>query len=114
MGADKALLVLGGITAIERIVSTCHAAGIDEVVIVRRSDAAPIPDDLDAQVVTTSGKGEMADSLRLAYLKLPRTAQAVLIFPVDHALVEVDTVLALRAKLLRDDCAIALPLYRGK
>ena len=47
MGQDKALLQLGGMTAIERIVATCHAAGIDEVIVVRRGDAAPIPDDLD-------------------------------------------------------------------
>lgn len=114
MGQDKALLNLGGVTAIERIVATCHAAGVDEVIVVRRTDAAPIPDHLDAQVVTTSGEGEMADSLRLAYLKLPRDAEAVLVFPVDHALVEADTVLALRAKLQRDDIDLALPLYRDK
>jgi nitroreductase/CTP:molybdopterin cytidylyltransferase MocA len=114
MGQDKALLDLGGVTAIERIVTTCHTAGVDEVIVVRRTDAAPIPDHLDALVVTTSGEGEMADSLRLAYFKVPRAAEAVLVFPVDHALVEADTVLALRAKLLRDDSAMALPLYRGK
>jgi len=113
MGQDKALLDIGGVPAIERITDTCHAAGVDEVLVVRRSDAAPLPDHLDVHVVTTGDKGEMADSLRLAYLKLPREAEAVLVFPVDHALVEVDTILALRAKLLREDCSIALPLYRG-
>jgi len=114
MGQDKALLDLGGVTAIERIATTCHEAGVDEVLVVRRSNAAQLPDHLDVHVVTTGDKGEMADSLRLAYLKLPREAEAVLVFPVDHALVEVDTVLALRAKLLREDCSIALPLYRDK
>lgn len=114
MGQDKALLEIGGVTAIERIVTTCHAAGVDEILVVRRTDAAALPDHLDALVVTTGGEGEMGDSLRLAYLKVPRDAEAVLIFPVDHALVEVDTVLALRAKLLREDCSIALPLYRDK
>jgi nitroreductase/CTP:molybdopterin cytidylyltransferase MocA len=114
MGQDKALLDIGGVTAIERIVTTCHAAGVDEILVVRRTDAEALPDHLDALVVTTGGEGEMGDSLRLAYLKVPRDAEAVLVFPVDHALVEVDTVLALRAKLLRDDCSIALPLYRDK
>lgn len=114
MGQDKALLDIGGVTAIERIANTCHAAGVDEVLVVRRSGAAPLPDHLDVHVVTTGDKGEMADSLRLAYLKLPREAEAVLVFPVDHALVEVDTILALRAKLLREDCSIAVPLYRDR
>lgn len=114
MGQDKALLDLGGVPAIERIVTTCRSAGVDGVLVVRREDAEPLPELPDVQVVTTSGKGEMSDSLRMALLKLPRDAEAVLVFPVDHALVEVDTVLALRAKLLRDDCAIALPLFRDK
>ena len=42
MGQDKALLDIGGVTAIERIANTCHAAGVDEVLVVRRSGAAPL------------------------------------------------------------------------
>ncbi len=114
MGQDKALLDLGGVTAIERIVATCKSAGVDGVLVVRREDAAPLPSGLDAEVVKTSGKGEMSDSLRMALLKLPREAEVVAVFPVDHALVEADTVLALRAKLLAGGRSIALPLYRGR
>ena len=113
MGQDKALLDLDGSTAIERIVTTCRAAGIDDVLIVRRSDAEPLPEAVDAKVVTT-GAGEMADSLRMALLKLPRETEAVLVFPVDHALVEADTVLALRARLAGEGCSIALPLFRDQ
>ncbi|MFK7738992.1 MAG: NTP transferase domain-containing protein [Planctomycetota bacterium] len=124
MGQDKALLDLRGRTAIERVVTTCKAAGIETVLIVRRSDADPLPDSVvgnaevgvaavpGVTVVTTGGKGEMADSLRMAYLKLPREAEAVVVFPVDYALVEADTVLALRATLQSSDVDIALPLYR--
>jgi len=114
MGQDKALLDLDGRKAIERIVATCRAAGIDGVLVVRRADAEPLPEDLDVKVLTTSGKGEMADSLRMALLKVPREAKAVLVFPVDHALVEADTVLALRARLAQGGCSIVLPLFRDK
>ncbi|MCK5940758.1 MAG: NTP transferase domain-containing protein [Planctomycetes bacterium] len=114
MGQDKALIDLGGRTAIERIVATCRAAGVDGVLVVRREGAAPLPETLDVKVVTTSGKGEMADSLRMALLKLPREAEVVMVFPVDHALVEADTVLALRAMMLREKGSIALPLFRGQ
>ncbi|MEC7724234.1 MAG: NTP transferase domain-containing protein, partial [Planctomycetota bacterium] len=88
MGQDTAVLDLGGVTAIERIVATCKSAGVDGVLVVRREDAAPLPGGLDAEVVKTSGKGEMSDSLRMALLKLPREADVVAVFPVDHALVE--------------------------
>ena len=63
MGQDKALLDLGGVTAIERIVMTCRSAGVDQVLVVRREDAGALPEDLEVQVVTTSGKGEMSLSL---------------------------------------------------
>lgn len=114
MGADKALLDLGGRTAIERVVATCRAASVDEVMVVRRQGAEPLPASLDVQVVTVSGGGEMADSLRAAYLALPSSAEAVLVFPVDHALVTADTVLALGVLLRRDTCQIALPLFRDR
>lgn len=114
MGADKALLDLGGRTAIERVVATCRAASVDEVLVVRRDGAEALPGSLDVEVVTVSGNGEMADSLRAAWIALPKTAEAVLVFPVDHALVEADTVLALGALLQRETCRIALPLFRDR
>lgn len=114
MGADKALLDLGGQSAIERVVATCRAASVDEVLVVRRDGAEPLPAALDVQVVTVAGDGEMADSLRAGRIALPQTAEAVLVFPVDHALIEADTVLALGALLRRPTCGIALPLFRGR
>lgn len=114
MGADKALLDLGGVTAIARIVATCRAAGLADVLVVRRQDAAPLAAGLGARVVTVSGDGEMADSLRAAARALSPGDGAVVVFPVDHALVEADTVQALLAMLQRPGCAIAVPLHRGK
>jgi nitroreductase/CTP:molybdopterin cytidylyltransferase MocA len=114
MGRDKALLDLGGKTAIERVVATCRAAGIDEILVVRRDGAEQLPASLAVQTVTVSGGGEMADSLRAAYLALPAEAESVLVFPVDHALVAADTVLALGALSGREGCEIALPLFRER
>ena len=42
MGLDKALLDLGGMTAIERVVKACSEGGIEQAIIVRRSGAAPL------------------------------------------------------------------------
>ena len=114
MGADKALLDLAGVTAIERLVATCRAAGVDDVLVVRRDGAAALPAALAARVVVVPPGGEMADSLRAANAALPAGTDAVVVFPVDHALVEAETVLALLATLQRPGCGIALPLFRGK
>ena len=43
MGADKALLDLGGATAIARVVQSCRDAGIADVLVVRREGADPLP-----------------------------------------------------------------------
>jgi FMN reductase (NADPH) len=114
MGADKALLDLAGTTAIERIVATCRAAGAGDVLVVRRSDAAALPSGLAARIVPVAPGGEMADSLRAARLCLPEGTSTVVVFPVDHALVEAETVLALLALLQRPGGAIALPLFRAR
>ncbi|MBX3462561.1 MAG: NTP transferase domain-containing protein [Planctomycetes bacterium] len=114
MGADKALLDLGGRTAIERVAATCRAASIDRVVAVRRAGAAPLPSSAGVQAVEVAGGGDMAASLRAAHRVLPADVDAALVFPVDHALVEADTVLALTALLRRPGCAVALPLFRGR
>lgn len=114
MGADKALLDLAGTTAIERVVTTCRAAGADEVLVVRRDGAAPLPAGLPARTVVVPPGGEMADSLRAAHAVLPGGTTAVLVFPVDHALVAADTALALLAALQRPAAGIALPLCRER
>ncbi len=113
MGADKALLDLGGSSAIERIVATCRAAGIEQVLVVRRAGAAPLPAS-GVQVVEVMAGGEMADSLRAAHAVLPAAAAQLLVFPVDHALVPADTVLALLGALDRMAAGIALPLFRDR
>jgi nitroreductase/CTP:molybdopterin cytidylyltransferase MocA len=114
MGRDKALVDLGGSVAIARLVATCRAAGVDDVVVVRRANAEALPDGLGVRTVTTGDEGEMADSLRLALRNLPGDADAVVVFPVDHALVTADTVRALVAMVGDAGCGIALPLFRER
>lgn len=114
MGADKALLDLGGLTAIERIAAQCRAAGVDEVLVVRRHGADPLPAAAGVRVVEVPPGGEMADSLRAACLALGPAVERVVVFPVDHALVAADTVLGVLACLQRPGCGIALPLYRER
>ena len=114
MGADKALLDLGGKPLIARVVATCRAAGVDDVIVVRRRGAEPLPSGLPARVAEVPPGGEMADSLRAAHFALPPAARNVLVFPVDHALVAADTLLALFALLERPGIEVALPLFRGR
>ena len=115
MGADKALLDLAGTTAIERIARALLAAGIDELLVVRSQGAAALPQlPIAHRVVLVSGDGDMADSLRAAERELPSSCAMVVVLPVDHALVEADTIAAVVAMAQRDGAAIARPTFRGK
>ncbi|MFO1076641.1 MAG: NTP transferase domain-containing protein [Planctomycetota bacterium] len=110
MGADKALLDLGGEPAIARIAAACRGAGVDETIVVRRPGMAALPA-LGLREVAVADGGEMADSLRAAQAALAGDAAKVVVFPVDHALVAAETVLALTAALDRPGKGIAVPLF---
>lgn len=117
MGADKALLDLAGRTAFEHVAEQCLAAGIDDLLVVRREDAALLPQPQRTppiQIARWSGDGDMADSLRIAESRLPEAATTVVVLPIDHALVLADTIGAVAAAAQRPGIAIALPLFRGK
>jgi CTP:molybdopterin cytidylyltransferase MocA/nitroreductase len=115
MGADKALLELGGQAAIARIAESLRDAGVDELLIVRSEGAATLPPlSLPTRVVLVSGDGDMADSLRAAQRELPAATQVVVVLPVDHALVAADTIGAVAAAAQRAGFSIALPLFEGK
>ena len=115
MGADKALLDLGGMPAIARLCEQCLAAAMDVVFVVRARGALPLPTlTSSVRVIEVSGEGEMVDSLRAVLRALPPEVQTVVCLPVDHALVTADTIAAVAAMAQRDGVGIALPLFRGK
>ncbi|MCA8956448.1 MAG: NTP transferase domain-containing protein [Planctomycetes bacterium] len=112
MGADKALLLLGGESAVERVVRICRAGGVAGVTVVRSRGAAPLPDGLAAESVLSEGS-DMVESVRAGVRALPPECRAVLVFPVDHAMVAEATVSALLAALHRG-AAVALPVSEGR
>ncbi len=115
MGADKALLDLGGLTAMERIARSLESAGVDEMLVVRSREALPLPPlPIAHRIVTVFGDGDMADSLRAAEQEVSPACDVVLVLPVDHALVESDTIAAVIAAAHREGVAIARPSFRGK
>ncbi|MEM7203828.1 MAG: NTP transferase domain-containing protein [Planctomycetota bacterium] len=117
MGADKALLDLDGVTAIERAVRACTDGGAAEIVIVRREGAADLPAAAVpqgvARVVSVPSGGDMAASVRAGLAAASAAAPppaAYLLYPVDHALVTASTVALVLAQLWRGAARIALPV----
>jgi nitroreductase/CTP:molybdopterin cytidylyltransferase MocA len=113
MGGDKALLDLGGTTAVERLAAEIRSAGIHELLVVRAAGAAALPSAAGLATVTT-GPGEMRDSLRAGLRALSGRCTEVVVCPVDHALVAADTFAAVAARVAGGGAAIALPLFQGR
>ena len=113
MGADKALLDLGGQTAVEWVVNACREGCVDPVIVVRAAGAMPLPSSLRARTVVVSNSSAMIDSLRGGLAALP-TATAgcagALVFPVDYPLVSPATISSVVAELLAGG-DLVLPLY---
>jgi len=114
MGGDKALLELGGVPAIARLAEQIGAAGIEQLIVVRRNGAAQLTDLTSARLVEVSGRGDMADSLRAANDVLGPDCERVVVCPVDHALVAAETFVAVTSVLAAETAGIALPLFRGR
>jgi nitroreductase/CTP:molybdopterin cytidylyltransferase MocA len=115
MGQDKALLDLGGTTAIERVVADLELAGVDSVVVVRAAGAGPLPAGLAerAHVVLAHGS-EMIASVRAGVAARPPAADGLLLLPVDHALAGHEALAALIARLDPGHGRIVLPLHGGR
>ena len=114
MGEDKALLDLGGRTAIEWVVASCIDGGVAGIVIVRAEDAAPLPATVtsDHAVVTVSSDQEMLHSVR-AGLGAVASSAGVLVFPVDYAMVKATTVRAVIEGLVAGG-QVVLPLFADR
>lgn len=108
LGADKALIDLGGRSAISRVVEASRRAGFDVVRVVRQRGAAELPQGIPAQVVVVESAA-MIESLR-GGLASHGTAASVLVWPIDHSLATAATVSALRARLAQGGPSIVLPV----
>jgi nitroreductase/CTP:molybdopterin cytidylyltransferase MocA len=98
LGQDKALVDLGGRSAIDRLCSTLLAGGVHGITIVRARGAAPLDRTLGSlwtsglvEVVVVDGTADMLASVR-AGSDAQDAGDPFLVIPVDHALVAPHTV----------------------
>lgn len=113
MGKDKALLELGGETALQRILRHLGSAGLSEPLVVRRRGAEAV-DAPGARVVELAvDDGEMLDSVRAGIAAAP-DAGGYLLFPVDYAMVGPEVLPPLLTDFDPDGDGLVLPLCLGR
>ena len=127
MGGPKALLPLGGMSALERVLATAAAAGLGPAVVVlgfAAEEAAPL---LTAHYTRTphlpppiavrnpAPERGQTSSVQVGLAAVPGAAEAVALWPVDHPLVQVDDVAALLAEArAHPECTIVLPSHASR
>lgn len=127
MGSDKAILPLGGVPVVQRVVGLFHRAGVTDVRVVvghHGERIAPAVRQAGARAVFNPGfEGGMFTSVAAGLQTLDPGCPGVFILPVDLPLVRVHTILGL-LQAWRDlpatggrekdaGCAILHPIYRG-
>ena len=119
-GRLKALLPLGGMTCMERVLAACRDGGFSplHLVVGHRGEeiaaAAPGP---DVRIVPNPKYSEgQLSSLQAGLRSLPDSAVAVLVSPIDYPLVTGDVTkrLAEAFRIEREGKRIFVPTFRGE
>jgi len=118
MEYPKTLLIFGKETVVDRVIRVCAEGGCDPVIVVLGSEEERIRANASlagAQVVSHPGfAAGRTSSLQAGLRALPAEAEAFLLFPVDHALVESGTIAALLEARAESGRAIVVPVHDGR
>jgi molybdenum cofactor cytidylyltransferase len=118
-GGPKALLRIGEVTFLAHVAARLHRPGVDRVIAVVGHDAARVLREsaLPASVIVVVNEGGTAGMLGSVVAGLEAAsgdgAEAVLVHPVDHPLVEEATIDAVLAAL-HGGARIAVPSHGGR
>ena len=118
IGTNKALLRLGRVTFLDRIVRTARRAGVARIVVVvgHQADEVKRAAPSGAYVVILENprpeRGQLS-SLQIALATLA-DARAILAWPVDHPLVTPTTVERLLRVSAEEPAKIIVPCYGGR
>jgi molybdenum cofactor cytidylyltransferase len=118
MQYPKALLIFGKETAIDRVVRLCLEAGCDPVIVVLGHDEARIRENasLAGAVVAVNAAYDTGrtSSIQSGLRALPPDVSGVLLFPIDHAMVDQTTVSALLDAGESSGKPIVVPVHDGR
>ena len=118
MGYPKSLLIFGKETAVDRVVRICREGGCDPVIVVLGHEADRVLANAVLQGVETvtneAYETGRTSSLQTGLRGLPPDTSAILLFPVDHPMVDPSTVAALLAAAGSGPHRIVVPVHGGR
>lgn len=116
MGQDKALLELGGMGALERLVNRYQAAGISRISVVAGRNYEALQQ-LDLPVTLLHNQQPetgMFSSVRIGVVQLTEDVETFFVQPVDCPLVRVSTLHRLQEELQQCDVDALIPCCNGR
>ena len=117
MGDVKALLPLGGPSALERVVAALRAAGVDEIVVVTGYHAVQLRPELDRLKVQAAHNPHpergMFSSIQTGVAALTAASEAFFVLPVDYALVRPAVLSALADRFAEGGADVVHPCCAG-
>lgn len=116
MGQPKALMEIAGKTFVRRVVDILLEGGCSQVIVIVPYD----PDienearSTDATILVNPNPGEgPITSLRLALQQLSSKVEGIIYLPVDHPLVQADTISKLIRIATESESPLGIPTYLG-
>lgn len=118
MGRDKGLLELGGRTFLRRTVEALAEGGCDPVLVIVAEGEDTLAAEASAAGAVVLLNPDPGDgpitSLRIALSALDASVAGVAYLPVDHPMVEAETVRALLQAARSGEAPLTIPSYRSK
>ena len=117
MGDVKALLPLGGRSALERVVAALRAAGVDQIVVVTGYHAEQLRPELDRLKVQAAHNPHpergMFSSVQTGVAALTGAPDAFFVLPVDYALVKPAVLTAVAERFAEGGADVVHPCCAG-
>ncbi len=118
-GSSKALALLNGITVIEYIQKTLEHALVSEVIVVLGSHANEVQPFLlkykkVKYVYNKNYHWGQTSSFKIGLQNISNNALGVMLLPIDHPLIKLETIDLLVNYFLRQKPAVLIPTYQNK
>ncbi|MBC8514647.1 NTP transferase domain-containing protein [bacterium] len=116
MGTPKALTSIGGNPAAEVLYATCLKGGFQSVVLVLGKDIEVITSALDSPSIipihNPHPERGRTGSIQVGIHALGKVERGVLLWPIDHPLVTLETIQLIEKELIPH--GVVCPQYKGK
>lgn len=124
MGSPKPLLKIKDKTFLEHLIETIHDAGIKQKIVILGHEAEKIVQSINSEkiqkdfrvkfIINEDYKRGQLSSIQTAIKSLPKTAEAIMICPIDRPLISSELIKKLIEAYSKSKPPIVIPIFDAK